>query len=403
LQDRAAFDLTFHYPPAYTLVATGNPVREWEADGVRHANWVSEGEFAVAGFNLGNLTVVADEAAPPIYVSSGAPRTGTTGTVDKAATTGTAATAIPAEAAEDVLKDTRSALVYFSELLGPFPYKRLTVSLTPLSVSVNWPSLLYLAPVAVPDPATRDFVRAHELAHQWFGSEVGWRSYHDQWISEAFAGYAAAMFIEHKYPDTPHFRTVLNDAKTKLLDRDTAGNTKESGGPLWLGHRLTTAANPDGSARIIYNKGTWVVHMLRTLMGDEAFKKMVREFFETHRDSLVTTFDLKKVAEKHMTSAMDLRTNGKLDWFFDQWVLGTGIPKYALDYKVEASGNDFVVEGTITQSEVPEDFVMPVPVYADDVLLGRVVVDAENGSFRFTVKQEPVAVSVDPNGTILTQ
>ena len=252
-------------------------------------------------------------------------------------------------------------------------------------------------------------MRAHEIAHQWFGNKVGWRNYHDQWISEAFSNYAGALYIEHKYPETSRMKEILDDSRMKLLDRGASGKTNESAGPIWLGYRLSSSITPDGYLRTVYNKGTWVVHMLRMLMRgegsnpDEAFQKMVREFLETHQGATATTFDLKRIAEKHMTKTMDLREDRKLDWFFDQWVFGSGIPKYTMDYKVEASGGSFVVEGAIKQSDVPDDFIMPVPVYADDMLLGKVVVDAQGGTFRFTVKQKPSRVMMDPRATVLSQ
>jgi hypothetical protein len=214
------------------------------------------------------------------------------------------------------------------------------------------------------------------------------------------------MFIEDKYPGTTRMRQILDKAQMRLL-KETGGGTYESIGPLWLGQRLSSSITPDGYSVVVYSKGTWVAHMLRTLMRgegtnpDEAFLKMIREFLQTFDGKEASTFDLKHVAEKYMPKSMDLRKDGKLDWFFDQWVFETGIPSYETSYKVDASRDGFIVQGNIKQTGVPDGFIMPVPVYADDTLIGRVIVGDGDGDFRFAVKTKPTNVSLDMQGTIL--
>ena len=90
-----------------------------------------------------------------------------------------------------------------------------------------------------------------------------------------------------------------------------------------------------------------------------------------------------------------------MDWFFDQWVFGTGIPAYSLDYKVDSAQNGVMIEGAIKQSGVPDGFTMSVPVYADDQLLGHVQVTDSEGEFRFKTAKRPERVVIDPQQTIL--
>ena len=87
--------------------------------------------------------------------------------------------------------------------------------------------------------------------------------------------------------------------------------------------------------------------------------------------------------------------------FAAKLVFGTGIPKYTLDYTVELEGNAFIVRGTITQAGVPDDFIMPIPVFADDTLLGRVLVGDTEGEFRFKVDKKPERVVIDPRADVL--
>jgi len=194
-QDGATFNLTFHYPAAYTLVATGSKLREWDEAGRRHSTWKSDGEFPIAGFNLGDFKIVADEAPPvPIYVCVNSD-----------------------VGAENLLKDLRATINYFSGLFGPYPYSRLTVSPFPLSYPQTWPALVGLQSES--QFLVTELARTHELAHQWFGNKVGWSSYRDQWIAEGFAHYAGAMYMENKYPDTTRFREILDEARARLLDQ----------------------------------------------------------------------------------------------------------------------------------------------------------------------------------------
>jgi hypothetical protein len=115
--------------------------------------------------------------------------------------------------------------------------------------------------------------------------------------------------------------------------------------------------------------------MLRSLMRadmgsagepDQAFIDMMHDFMELHRDTPASTESFKAVAEKHMTKKMDLLQNGRLDWFFREWVWGTQVPRYSFKYDVQpAEGGKFKVRAEITQSDVDENFAMYVPIFAD--------------------------------------
>ena len=111
--------------------------------------------------------------------------------------------------------------------------------------------------------------------------------------------------------------------------------------------------------------------MLRSMMyssedGDKAFIEMMHDFTESHRDRSASTESFKAIAEKHMTKSMDLGNNGRLDWFFNEWVYGTQVPRYKFEYQTipDAAGK-VKLHMTITQSEVDTNFGMLVPVYAD--------------------------------------
>lgn len=281
-------------------------------------------------------------------------------------------------------------LSYFSEMLGPYPYPSISVVQVPRNESRNWPGLIELP--SNQDDAKTELVMAQEIARQWLGHKVAPASYHDQWLFEGLPRYLGAMYVESKHPGTVRLREILDDARGSLLD-------VESAGPIWLGQRLANTVTPAGY-RAVYTKGVWVLHMLRMLMRqdgpnpDARFVQMLKDLVEAYGGKAVSTWDFRGMAEKHM--------GAKLDWFFDDWVFGTGIPVYSLDYQVQPGQNEFVVEGTIKQSGVPDGFTMPVPVYADDELLGRVTVGENEVEFRFRVTKKPERVVIDPRQTILT-
>jgi hypothetical protein len=218
--------------------------------------------------------------------------------------------------------------------------------------------------------------------------------YHDEWLFEGLDRYLAAMYGENT-------RDLLESARSILVGTEEAG-------PIWLGRRLASTLTPAGY-NAVPGKGAWIVHMLRMLMRvdgpdpDSRFKAMLREFVAMYGGKTASTWDFKHLAEKYLNPAADARGDKKLDWFFDEWVFGTGIPKYAIDYKVEAEGNAFVVSGTIKQSGVPEEFIMPVAVFADDELLGRVLVSDPEAEFRFKVAKKPKRVFIDSRSDVLTQ
>ncbi|MBI2149261.1 MAG: hypothetical protein HYU27_01480 [Acidobacteria bacterium] len=281
-------------------------------------------------------------------------------------------------------------LSYFSEMMGPYPYPSISVVKVPRNESRNWPGLIELP--SNQDDAKTELVMAQEIARQWLGHKAAPASYHDQWLFEALPRYLGAMYVESKHSGAGRLPEILDDARESLLD-------VESAGPIWLGQRLANTVTPAGY-RAVYTKGVWVLHMLRMLMRQDAanpdarFVQLMKDLVETYGGKTVSTWDFRSAAEKHMGM--------KLDWFFDDWVFGTGIPAYTLDYQVQPSQNGFVVEGTVKQSGVPDGFTMPVPIYADDELLGRVAVGENEVEFRFRATKKPERVIIDPLRTILT-
>ena len=159
--------------------------------------------------------------------------------------------------------------------------------------------------------------------------------------------------------------------RERILETNAFGVAPNDAGPLWMGLRLISPRTENAYQNVTYPKGAYVLQMLRSMMysadeQDKAFIAMMHDFVDSHREKPATTESFKAIAEKHMTKLMDFEGNGRLDWFFREWVYGTQVPRYHLDYEVAAAeGGKAKLHFTITQSEVDEHFAMLVPIFAD--------------------------------------
>lgn len=223
-----------------------------------------------------------------------------------------------------------------------------------------------------------EFFHAHEVAHQWWGHEVAWETYRDQWLSEAFASYSAMLFLEASMEDDgEEFREVVSTYTDVLCGRLRAYTSpyarytelndahREKVGPIALGYRAGTADLPGGYSLQSYVKGPMVLHMLRTMLAnvtgrDEVFIQTLRDFLAAHRRGEASTADFEAALAKNAPADWG--------WFFDQWIEGTAIPTYAWGWKAERAPRgqrdqgEWLLEITVRQEGVPDGFRMPVPV-----------------------------------------
>jgi aminopeptidase N len=202
---------------------------------------------------------------------------------------------------------------------------------------------------------------------------VGWASYHDQWLSEGFAEFSAGLFLQQAMGGDwrKDYIEFWDRLRLRVLEKNNFGVAPNDAGPLWMGLRLVSPRSESAYQNVTYPKGAFVLDMLRSMMytqedHDKAFIAMMHDFVDSHRERAASTESFKAVAEKHMTKMMDMGGNGRLDWFFDEWVYGTQVPRYHFDYQLTpADGGKVKLHMTITQSEVDEHFAMLVPVFAD--------------------------------------
>ncbi len=233
-----------------------------------------------------------------------------------------------------VAGDVAASLEFFSGLFGPPVMKTLTVAPIPGTFGQGFPGLVYLSTFAYIDPLSRpaalrsareevffsDLMVPHEVAHQWWGSIIESRRIEDEWLLEALANYSSLLWLEKK-KSVKEMASVLNSYRTELLSKDADGAVYEAAGPIIWGERLPGWPN-NGAWRVIsYGKGTWILHMLRRRMGDDAFFKLLAELRRRYEFKSVTTARFHgagaRVAAEGHGSGSDrhvLRELGIFDW-----------------------------------------------------------------------------------------
>jgi aminopeptidase N len=200
-----------------------------------------------------------------------------------------------------------------------------------------------------------EFFLAHELAHQWFGQAVGWKNYHEQWLSEGFAQYLAALFAKERRGEGT-FRDILKQLRKWSLDQSNEG-------PIYLGYRL---GHIKGESRVfralVYNKAALVLHMLRRFVGDDAFFAGLRRYYKENR--------FKKAGTDDLRTAMEAESGRSLSRFFERWVFESGIPR--VRYSTLVNGESV----TVRIEQFGDGYDLPITVtiqYADGRVQDEVI------------------------------
>lgn len=433
LESLADYELRFRVPRANEIVSVGREVEDRIDGEERVSVWRSDHPLRVAGFNYGRFEKISGSdpesgLAVDVYTNPGTPDIVRRIDAIVAGDVKIDSAALARAAMTDALDTARIATRFF----GPLPSKR--VSITQQSewfFGQSWPTLVYLPYVVFLDTATRsalhisgakDFIDAvglHELAHQWFGHEVGWSGYRDQWLSEGFAEFTAGLVLEERGGWKAANRFWERKREHVLATPRGAVIPSDEAGPISQGYRVATWRNRAADDAIVYSKGAYVLHMLRMQMWDAAksdpdtdFKAMMQDFVSTYSGRNPSTADFQRVVERHLTPQLRVGGEGKLDWFFRQWIYGTEIPRYDSDLEITPLGGDrYRVSGSIAQSGVSNDFLVVMPIYlrfADDriVRLGATTITGnatKEVGVELTLPRRPLAVGINLNHDVLSR
>ena len=450
--EMADYDLEFRYPQEWTLVATGKPApvspeQTAKAGGEAASHWTSERPIPLAGFNLGKyreVTTRAGSVTVETYATPGVERNFPSGPIQVIPSSPSDPATrppevivpprpSPARTEVKVGEQAARAIEYFAERFGPYPYSHLALTQMPGRESQGWPGLIFLSSYAFLDEHQREELHyepfrillqqslpAHETAHQWWGDLIPWTNYRDQWYSEGLANYCALMMLQEKNP--AGFRDVMETYKRDLVEKNKSGLSPMDAGPVTLGTRLLSSRSPEGYEAISYGRGTWLFHMLRTMLkdaaaqegvrstgsADEPFVRALRKMRERYEGRSISTRELLDVFAEELPPALRYEGKNSLDWFLNGWINGTSLPKLEMKaVRFTAKGVGTVVSGTLLQKDAPKDLVTSVPIYAvavgkQPVLLGRVFADGEESTFHLPAPAGTHKIVLDPNGTILT-
>ena len=436
-QQFAPYDVTFRFPKHLDLVATGDLVDEQVEGEWKISHRKTSTPARIFGFNLGNyertkitrggvtVEVCANkklEAAlqpkprplelPP---TSQFPRPPRRGQIPEMVMV---PQSIPNPAArlQQLAADFVATFEEMSARFGKPSLRTLTVSPIPGRFGQGFSGLVYLSTLVYLDPSERpvrvnstdqvffsELLHAHEIAHQWWGNGVTSEDYQADWLMEALANYSALWTLERK-KGIKALDSMLERYKDDLLMKDADGRTLESAGSLTLGHRIFSSHSPTAWPVITYEKGAWVLHMLRRRMGDERFAKMLAQFYQRYLFQGVSTEQFQKVAAEFMPPGS---ADPKLDNFFDQWVNGTGIPSLKLNWTVSGKAPKLKLTGTVTQSDVDEDFGAWVPVEIQVARAKPIVkwiqTSSEPVQFDVALTTAPLKVTLDPGNATLAR
>ena len=303
----------------------------------------------------------------------------------------------------DEMREVQQMLAFYAQQFGPSPYPTLSLVVaegeTPAGHSP--PGLLYLQnrpPIlrsrGLPeDPANfsdlQGYFLAHEAAHQWWGQGVAPANYRERWLSEAWAQYAAALWLRERLGERA-FQTMMDRMASWAFREDDAG-------PIHLGQRLGhLKQDPRQFRAVVYDKGAWVLHMLRGLVGDAAFFSGARAFLEGHRYAKAGTEDLRSALEA--ASGQDLKP------YFDRWVYATGLPAVTWTSSSEPVANGF----RTTVALRPTRFPGPLPIQVGVVTsagaeLRTLRLGPEDASVTFETREAPRRVAINENRGLLAQ
>ena len=287
----------------------------------------------------------------------------------------------------DFAVPTMEVLHFYDEYVGPFAYEKLANITSPATGGgmEAATALMYGENSVTGERSVRwRNVIIHEIAHQWFGNAVTESEWDDVWLSEGFATYFTLLFREHAY-GRDDFVAGLKEAADRVWRwYDENPDYRIVHDDLDDMSRVTSVAT--------YQKGAWVVHMLRERLGDEAFWRGIRAYYARHFNGTATTDDFMQ--------AMEEASGDDLQGFFDQWLRRGGNPSLQGSWSYDAGAG--VVNIELRQVQEGDPFVMPldVGVYADGearpAQVTTVEVDQTYHRFEIPVAGEPGDVLLDP-------
>jgi hypothetical protein len=316
----ATYDVRIEWPERLTLVASGErtgsgvaPDRRWERRRL-------DVPVLAFGIELGAFDEVAPEVEGRVPVRLYLDRQGK---------------GLTRELRREIVDTAAQSLAFYEETFGPYPFGSLSLVTGDQLYSQALPGVINLSTLMMSDLGwvglvlglpDRKTVVAHEVAHQWWGHQVGWKSYRDIWIAEALATYSSLVFAREKLDLTTIVGPTAGweEALSRWRDDD---RPVEAVGPLVLGARLDSTRTGDAYEAIVYRKGAVVLDMLSTRFGEEGFLAMLKGVVGAAKGRVISTAQLLDLFER--------LSGSDLDAFAERLVYSTGLPEVYYDVAFE--------------------------------------------------------------------
>jgi hypothetical protein len=352
------FKLTVRVPSQYKVLGIGHQVDEKTEDGITTTSWVAESPIVFPSMTFGKYrSNDAGKKFKPATKHDGTPIPIIVH-VDEASAMDWD---ITEKKLQPIAQQATNAINLYREISGlEYPYGKLHFVNDPMGFLYGQApsSLIYLgqgvfrgegflAPYFANPEGIAKFLKsvvAHEVGHQWWGSRVSNANDRNYWFVESLAEYFSALYLEAVYGRKEYLEQV-EEWRRSILDTNMKASV-QSASTIWSGEG-------GGYYAAVYNKGPFAFHMLREIFGDEKFFDFLKKFsMELDQKREIVTLDIQRAAESGLGG---IGPDGNpytvdLSWFFDQWIRGTGVPQYRLEYTVrQAEDRSWIIEGKILQ------------------------------------------------------
>jgi len=320
-----------------------------------------------------------------------------------------------------ILAEMNNSVRFFSNMFGEYPYPLFRGAFHPFGYGQGFPTTIMIPATDRATNRTYSFI-AHETSHQWWGDQVLWRSYRDQWLSEGFAEYSGMLYVQTR-EDTGSERELIQFDRQELKDPPRTLRGIGSGrlvdvGPLVMGHRLQSRETLGAYSALVYEKGALVLRMLHFLFTDpqtgdgRPFFDLMRDFVQRHQGGTASTEQFFALANERVKDTPLARKYGykDLNWFYRQWVLQTYLPSYELVYHIEdtaAAGT--ILKGDLFQKGLPEGemWFMPLPLiihfHGGTTARATIAVQGSHTQINLKLPQLPEKVELDPELWVLSE
>lgn len=276
---------------------------------------------------------------------------------------------------------------FFEGMLGRYPFDKLyNVQSTTQYGGMENAGCIFYDEYSVDGKNSNENIIAHEIAHQWFGNTLSETDWNHLWLSEGFATYLENVYMENKYGEDT-LVSLMNKSRLDILKfKERHPNSVLV--PIHINNPV------DMLNTYSYQKGAWVLHMIRKEVGDDLFFKILKDFYDEHKYSNANTDDFIASVNKVLDKDVKL--------LLEPWLRESYLPRY----EVKWGYKDGKVKGNIIQTHEGSTFLNNVEIlmeYPNIPVLKEITINSKNQAFEFKSSTSPLNIIIDPHNNILKE